>query len=457
MSKIVVKFGGSNLKKKEDFGRLLKVVKSYDQPLVIVISAFYGVTNILTSLLINIRNKEVQINDFINSFSDLQYEILEQNVKNVSIYEETKVEINKRILELKKYLFGIHYIGDIPDFVEDKILSYGEKFSSLILSAILNSEGIKSEELTPEEIGLLTDGEFGNATIDLTASESSVKKALAGEQVYVIPGFYGISAENKITLVGRGGTDYSAASIAYCINAPSLDIWKDVDGFKTADPKLVENTKIISKLNYDEAAELAYFGAKILHPRTVEPLEDKNIPIHIYNIEKECTNIKPLTTVSNDKIIHKSVVKSVTYCDDFSVLKLKGPGIGIKQGILAKVTKALNNKGINIKSVITSQITVNLLLSAKDIRKSNSIIKQLGLSTIQEIQSIEDISIIAVVGEGIVDNYGIAATMFTAVAKQNINVIIGTVGASQVSCYLIVNRKDNNKAIAEIHRNFFGN
>ena len=166
---------------------------------------------------------------------------------------------------------GIHYIGDIPDFIQDRILSYGEKLSSLLLTIILKYNGINADECLPEDMGLLTDGEFRNATIDFEGSIPNVEKALKEDKVYVVPGFYGISQEGKVTLLGRGGSDYSAAGIARCVRAESLDIWKDVNGYMTADPKMVDAPRRVRKLSYTEAAELSYFGAKILHPRTVEP------------------------------------------------------------------------------------------------------------------------------------------------------------------------------------------
>lgn len=453
--KIVVKFGGSNLKTESDFNKLVCAIRNYNQPLVVVISAFYGVTNLLTDVLIKTKDDEKYVYEFTTYFSELQNKIVEQNIASTELKEKTLNEIKRRLSELEKYLLGIHYIGDVPDFVEDAILSYGEKFSSLVLAAILQDNGFDATEIWPEKMALITNGEFGNATVDIATSKENVSNHLKADRIFIVPGFYGISPDKKVTLLGRGGTDYSAAAIAACINAQSLDIWKDVDGFMSADPKLVENPLKIKKLSYIEAAELAYFGARILHPRTVEPLMDENIPIRIFNIDAPNNEIKPLTVIDKDKEVVKNTIKSVTNSDDFGVLKLRGPGIGIKHGVLAKITQEINNCGINIKSVFTSQITINLLMAQKDLQNSYNLIRQLAIPTVRYMSKIENVSIIALVGEGLLENYGVASRIFSAVAERKINVKMATMGASQVSAYLVVDRADKTYAINEIHRRFF--
>ena len=142
----------------------------------------------------------------------------------------------------------------------------------------------------PEDIGLATDGAFRNASVDFPSSEAAVADTLSEDRIYIVPGFYGISADGRINLLGRGGSDYSAAAIARCIEAEALDVWKDVNGYMSADPGLIPSARRIAALSYDEAAELSYFGAKILHPRTVEPLIEKNIPVRIFNINAARTD-----------------------------------------------------------------------------------------------------------------------------------------------------------------------
>jgi len=455
MEKIVAKFGGSNLKKKEDILKLVRVIKAYDRPMVIVVSAFYGITNHLINAMGLVKNDESQIKNLSQSLISLKEDVVNDNFTDKTLAKQTLKQVEKLMLELERYLTGIHYIGEISEFVEDVVLSYGERFSSLILNAILKSHGLNSEEALPEQMQLITDGEFGNATINLSKSAKGVQNRLNDDKIYVVPGFYGVSPEGKITLLGRGGSDYSAAAIAHCLKAESLDVWKDVDGFMSADPKLIANPIRITHLSYTEAAELSYFGAGILHPRTVEPLRSAKIPIRILNIDTFDKTIEPGTIVHAGEIISDNIVKSVTYSNDFCILTLKGAGVGMKKGVLAKTTNALDRAGINIKSVITSQIAINLLLSVKNLKKAYNIIDELQLPTVTELQAISNLTTIAVVGEGILEKPGIAGRMFMALANKNINVRMIASGASPVATYFVVSSNDKNASINAIHSEFF--
>ena len=455
MPKTVVKFGGSNLKCKEDIGRVIQVVKNYKQPIVIVVSAFYGVTDFLVESLGKARNDEQVAQKTTNYLFNLKRETLELHIQNIDLRNRVLSEISMQLNELEKLLQGIALTGDASQALEDHVLAFGERISAVFLNGILNNEGIESQVSFPENIGLITDGEFGTASVDFVKSTSKVREALSGEFVYVIPGFYGISPDGKTTLLGRGGSDYSAAAIARCIGATSLDIWKDVNGFLSADPKIVDNPVRIQKLTYNEAAELAYFGAKILHPRTVEPLSYPHIPIRIFNIYGVPDVQNPLSVVSSEKIVSKGIVKSVTYSEDFGILKLKGSGVGAKPGILAKVTTALHLAGINISSVLTSQISINIIIAKKDLSTAYAVVSAIDLPVVGRLQIIENIAVVAAVGNGIAENYGVAARIFTALAKNGINVLMSCSGASPIVSYFIIELNDRIQAVKAIHLEFF--
>lgn len=455
MNKTVVKFGGSNLKTAEDLKRIVEVTKNYNRPLVIVVSAFFGVTNYLTQGISKVQESINHIDEMQFFIKNLKTETIEKHIKDSKLKEIIYSKIDSRLKELENYLKGIHYIGDVPDFVEDLVLSFGEKLSSLLITELLKHNGVDAEEKLPENIGFTTFGEFSNASVDFETSTPLVKEALKENKVYVVPGFYGVSPKGKITLLGRGGSDYSAASFAKCLGADSLDIWKDVDGYLSADPKLVENPVKIKGLSYREAAELSYFGAKILHPRTVEPLMDNSIPIRIFNIEKENRDIVPLSIIDEKSHVSENIVKSVTYSDNFSVLKLSGPGVGIKPGILGRVTTLLDSNNINITSVVTSQTCINIYLEEKDLKEATSLVNKADQHTIHNIIPMENLSIVAIVGEGILSNHGLVYRMLNAINKVNINAKIISGGASEVAAYIVIETKDRNEAITAIHREFF--
>lgn len=460
MKKIVVKFGGSNLKQKEDFAKLIRVIRLYQQPIIIVISALYGVTNILVDAIRTVKTNEKAIRDLLQSLQDAHDRVIDlySSANDTEKALAAKRKISERLEELGKYLLGIHYLGEIPDFVEDRVLSYGERLSSLVLTSILDFNKIPCREWLPETLGLVTNGEFRNAVVDFPAARSEVKQRLcnSGDEIFIIPGFYGISPDARVTLFGRGGSDYTAAAIACCVDAASVDLWKDVPGFMSADPKLVENPSPIPYLGYNEAAELSYFGARILHPRTFEPVIEAKIPVRLFNINDFSDALEPMTVIREETIIREDIIKSVTYSDDFGILQLHGAGVGIKPGIMANVTTALNDEQINIKSIITSQTSINILLSRHDLDKGLQAVKAAGLAAVDRIAAEDNISLIAVVGEGILEKPGIAARVFSAVSRRHINIRMISVGASSVASYFIIVKHEREEAVKSIHKEFFG-
>ncbi|MDC7226891.1 MAG: aspartate kinase [Spirochaetales bacterium] len=456
MKKIAVKFGGSNLKTKEDISKIIKTIRAYDRPLAIIVSAFYGITSYLIEGLQNIQNDEAHVRSMIEYLKNLKREALEENIADGKKRSEAYEKVKIRLEELHKYLLGIHYIGEVPDFVEEKVLSYGEKLSSLMLSQILQSRGIDAVEAMPEDIGLISDGEYSNASINFPVSEKSVSSALSGDRIYIIPGFYAVSKDGRINLLGRGGSDYSAAAIARCVGAESLDVWKDVNGYMSADPGLIPEAKRIDSLSYSEAAELSYFGAKILHPRTVEPLLENKIPVRIFNINN-AGSIEPLTVIGDPDTENgkNATLKSVTYSDSFAILKLEGAGVGIKEGILAEVTGLFIRSRINIKSVVTSQTAINIYLDSPDLRAAASMLKAQMPQAVTTVSAQDNLSIIALVGDGLVHSRGLAYRMVGAVAEQGIDMKIVSVGASDSAVYCVVDRPDREAAVKVIHEAFF--
>lgn len=457
LKKIVVKFGGSNLKRKEDISKVIRAAGLYRRPLVIVVSALYGVTDILVNALREVKTDEKAISLLKENLLDAHYRIIDLYMDNGNSEQGklVKDKIAARIEELEKYLRGIHYLGEIPDFVEDRVLSYGERLSSLVLTAILNFNRIPCRECLPENLGLFTNGEYRNATVDFSLSREEVRRCLSGETVCVVPGFYGISRDSRVTLFGRGGSDYTAAALARCIDAESVDLWKDVPGFMSADPKLVEHPLVLHHLGYNEAAELSYFGARILHPRTFEPVIETKIPVRLFNIDDFTEDLEPVTVIRDEGIIRDDIIKSVTYSDDFGILRMHGAGVGIKPGIMAKVTSTLNEEHINIKSIITAQTSINILLSLEDLGRSLRIVRNIGLSTVDSIEATDNIALIAVVGEGILEKSGIAARVFGAVSRHGINVRMISAGASSVAIYFIIDKEERNIAVRSIHEEFF--
>ena len=450
----MVKFGGSNFKAAGDMAKILKAVRLYDEPPVIVVSAFYGITNELIAVMDSAAQDETEIRRMTDRLKTMKRESLETHIDDPIAREAVYKQLRSRLDKLSRVLLGTHYIGEIPPFVRDRILSFGERLSSLIVAAVLEYHGIPAIERLPEDIGLITDGEEGNAAVDFTASEKSVAAGLPVDKVCVIPGFYGISPDGRITLLGRGGSDYSAASVARCIKAEALDVWKDVDGYLSADPKSVKNTRRIARLGYSEAAELSYFGAHILHPRTVEPLEDRSIPVRIFNIDNIGDKLTPLSVIGPDEEAPKGP-KSVTYTDDFAVLTLAGAGVGIKPGILAKVTGALDRSGINIKSVVTSQTSINIYLDEADLDRTDAVVRSLDVAAVSHVIPRRNLSVVALVGDGLGEAPEVAEGMMESLNKRGIRFTIFSIGASDAAAYAVIPRSQREEAVRALHSRFF--
>jgi aspartate kinase len=323
------------------------------------------------------------------------------------------------------------------------------------MEGIFLSEGIPAQAFDADDLGIITDGIYGNATANLKETSRLVKKKLhrciEEGTIPFITGFFGRTPDGYTTLFGFGGSDYSAAIVAYSLDADVIEVWKDVDGFMSAEPDLVPMAHLIDRLSYEEAAELAYFGAKILHPRIVGPAELKDIPICIKNTlhasEKE-------TIIGKESYESGNIIKSVTYSKDIGVLRVWGGGVGYRPGVLTELVSSIAKLGINIRSVITSQTCINILLGSDDLDICHQALKEVGSTSVEAIEKIGDLALIGVVGEGLAKTAGLASRVFTAAAKKGINVEMMSFGA-RVAFYLLVKEPQLEETVRAIHCEFF--
>ena len=447
----VIKIGGSALRSVHDLQRAVDVIRLYATP-VVVVSAFFGVTETLNGLASGTPDGP-DAHQICTDLRRFHYD-LAKRIEDLRQRRIALLEVDRLFRELEQLLDGSAKLGEVPDFAYARILSYGERLSAMILRHTLNSCDIPAQIGLPENIGLITDNDFRDASVSIQESTDTLRRAIKPGITWVIPGFYGISPEDRITLLGRGGSDYAAAAIARCMDAASLDVWKDVDGFMSADPLQVENPRPIPRLSYREAAELSYFGARILHPRTIEPLRETGTPIRVFNF-RAFRSIEPVSIINGTSPVDEPVIKSVTWSDDFGILRIQGAGVGIHPGILARVTERISAARINIKSVITAQTAINVLVKRDRLETAGDLVRQLDLHTVEAIEIEDDVAVVAVVGEGIQDRPGIAARMFGALAEDGINVRIISFGASPVAAYFVVSRNERDRAVDAIHQAFF--
>ena len=446
MSNCVVRFGGSSLSKFPVLEAFASLLSESENDETVVVSAVPEILEILEQGIESLISNSVT--------SDLIIDQIQNHVnERLNVFHPSRSDENliNELKNLQNLLKGIEFTGDFSLSLKDQVISYSERISACILNLFLSESQVSSNLLFPENIGLIVTKEYGNATI--LYEESAGLPSLLPKGINLIPGSYGITSGGKVARLGKRSADYSAAGITRLIGADSLQLWELDAEFRTSDAVFTPDSQLISRLTYAEASELSYFSEQSIHPRIVEPLISNHIPVHVYRLKNKG---KELTTIINsESFVTPNVVKSVVHTEEIAVLKLNGPGVGFKPGILAKVTTAFHQSAINIRSVITSQVSINIILNKNEIEKARQICSQLPLTSVSEIVIEDQVSLIAVVGHGMQQHHGVSAKLFTAVAQHKINVLLSGSGASDLVSYLIVDQKDTQKAITEIHNIFF--
>ncbi len=438
----IIKLGGSNLKSPRQLISLLNFLKAYKKS-VIVVSALYGITE----KLINELNKtELSTHDIQKFCKDLYVyhsKFLYESKQEYHLLQQYNEGMKQEIIFLQS-AFISYQTASVSKRATLKagILSSGERLSAFIVAAYLAVNQKKTMILFPEDIQLIADEQF-------VIKEIKNPSLLEEFSQVVFPGFYALSKHGDRLLLGRGGSDYTATSLASLLNAKEVILLKDADGVRTADPSLIPDHAPVRLLSYDEASELAYFGAGILHPSCVQVLINKKIPLKIYYNE---STQKPATQISEERQKKASVVKSIASANGYSLIRLKGVGVGYKAGLLGEASHRIFTSGYNILSVLTSQTCINFLMNEEiDQDKIRSILSFENCS----IEIINGLGLLALVGEGMPASPGIVAGAAKALSDNEINVIMSVSGASDVAMYLVVEQILIKKALSCLHEVFF--
>ena len=452
----VIKVGGGCLNGKKTIARIVDLMASHGPGHVIVVSALHGITDFLLQGMETSLIDETRIPDLVGKLKTRHLSVARYLIPHKKALGEYTRKLEKALKKLERFYYGLNFTRAITPRLTDVISSYGERLSAQLLACVLQSRGSAAAYRMPHKIGLITDGKFGDATADLTLTSRNFQThlipLLKARKIVFLPGYFGADETGEITTFGRGGSDYSAAVAAVALKAERLDIWKDTDGFMSADPRMVPEAQLIPVLSYEEAAELAYFGAKILHPRTVEPARRRKMPIVIKNTLAPDADGTLITSRSPRP---KSVIKSVAYDTDIGILKVHASGVGARPGILGEVATAIAGRGVNIKSVVTSQTCISLLLSRDDMEPARQTLMRIKPRPFRKIDRLDDVALIGIVGDGIQHREGIAARCFTAVAQCRVNVEMISFGPSRAALYFLVKQRDLESGINAIHSSFF--
>jgi len=452
----VIKIGGGCLKDGPAARKIIELIAKRGEGDVFVLSAFYGVTDILINSIRKALENEDDIPSIITRLKTLHNTIIKSLIDDGNKRKQLSKGLSRIFKKLERYYYGVSFTREATPRMRDMIATYGERISAVILSKSLLSMGKESCCLLPEDAGIISDGKFMDASAIMTKTSKNMISAMnsirTSEKIIFIPGFYGVSESGDVTTFGRGGSDYSAAVVAASLNADVLEIWKDTQGFMTADPDNIPHCKLIHKLTYEEAAELSYTGAGILHPRTVEPVRKAGIDIAIKNTYNPDA---PGSLITKKAHTAEKIVKSVSYTTDISVLKIHASGVGARFGILSQITENLASSGINIKSVVTSQTCISLLLSRKDIEMGHLSIKKIRPTPFRKLSIVMDVALVSIVGEGLQNHRGVAAKCFTAVSDANVNIEMISFGTSNAALYFLVHEDKLDTTINALHDIFF--
>ena len=460
----VLKFGGSSL---ADATRYLRVKDisldaHKESGAGVVLSAPKGVTNTLEALCAKAeqgQSYEVEFASLKQTLTGIAAE-LNDTLDNFN-HDALSALINAKLDALVKHLQGIALLQVSPAPIAAQILSLGEYVSVNIFSQILTALGVKNQIVDPVEY-VLAEGDYLDSIADLSASRARFSDLNADkDSLLVMPGFVAANEQGEKVTLGRNGSDYSAAILAACIDAECCEIWTDVDGVYNADPRQVEGAVLLDKLTYQEAMELSYFGAKVLHPKTIGPIAQYSIPCLIRNTLNPSA---PGTLIGNEPSEKWVQVKGISLLEDMSMFNISGPGMKGMVGMAARVFEVISNANISI-SLITqssSEYSISFCIQSKDQERAKNVLEdafalEIDNHLLEPIQAKENLAIVTLVGDGMRHSKGLAAKFFSALAQARVNNVAIAQGSSERSISTVIEGRKAKKAVKVIHQNFFSN
>ena len=457
----VLKFGGTSVANAQNIKLVLDIVitKAKEEKLIVVVSAFSKVTNLL-----QLASQKAAAGDesFKDILADLETKHLDTLKELIPVSEQSSLlsHIKRIINHLETLLDGCFLLGELSPRTSDTILSFGELLSSYIIAEALK-QSLKNSSYKDSRELIKTNNNFGKAVVNFDVSNELITTFFASneDQVVVMPGFIAASLDGINTTLGRGGSDYTAAILAGALHANELIIWTDVNGMFTANPKIVKQAQPIAFISYQEAMELSHFGAKVLYPPTIQPVLRKNIPILIKNtFEPEAEG----TYISNQEMDHTNPVKGISHIDNITLITLEGSGMIGVTGSSKRLFEVLSNKNINVIFITQASsehsICIGILNSDADVAEdaiNKAFEVEISQNKIEPCIVEKNLCIIALVGENMKNHQGLSGRMFSTLGKNNVNIRAIAQGASERNISAVINEKDVKKALNSLHENFF--
>ena len=448
----VLKFGGTSVGSAESIKRVKEIVQQQSDNCIVVVSALGGITD-------NILNAATRAATGTGDFHTELTEIKQRHEKVIAGLfngeEAIKNRVNKLLGELEQILTGITLVGELTPKTLDRIAGIGERMSSHIIAEYLGAERKDASEF------IQTDSNFGKAGVDFSVTNKKITNAFTDfTGTAVVPGFIAKNSRGEFTTLGRGGSDYTAAIVAAALGADALEIWTDVNGFMTADPRVISKAYTIPQLTYAEAMELSHFGAKVIYPPTILPVYQKGIPIQIkntFNPEESGTRILKGIQSRKDRPI-----KGISSISGITLLTLQGIGMVGVTGISMRLFSALARVNVNVIliSQASSENSISVAIDEHAVEKADNAIrlefeKEIATGQINKIESESNLSIVAIVGENMKHTTGIAGKLFSTIGKNGINIVAIAQGASELNISWVVKTSELRKTLNVVHESFF--
>ncbi|MBI3650936.1 MAG: lysine-sensitive aspartokinase 3 [Acidobacteria bacterium] len=454
---IVMKFGGTSVQDATAINQVAEIVKSKIKlSPVVVVSAMSKVTDALLRIAQTAHDRDYEetkriIRELCERHVQTARELLAQaNAPNAPTkLQEVEQEIHQYFADLDNLARSVATLGELTPRSKDAIVSFGERLSSLIIAATFQAQGINAELVDARDF-LITDNHFTCAAPRMDATEARTRTTLlpilnAG-RVAVAQGFIGATLEGVTTTIGRGGSDYSAAIIGAALNATAIEIWTDVDGLLTCDPRVVPEARRIRVISFAEAAELSFFGAKVLHPSTVLPAVEKKIPVQIFNTKNPASEG---TLILAEAPPSRNLIKAIAFKRGVTVVNVNSTRMLLAHGFLRGIFDVFAKHQTSVDVVTTSEVSVSMTLDSTD---RLAAIKR-DLSAIGEVNSENEKAIVCVVGDNLKFTPGVAARLFQAISNFNIHMI--SQGASEINLTFVVENRDVEKVVRQLHQEFF--
>ncbi|HEU5288948.1 MAG TPA: aspartate kinase [Candidatus Limnocylindria bacterium] len=460
MTRTVLKFGGTSVASPTALESLARIVGSLTGDRIVVVSATAGTTDALHTAAGeatsgHAANAERVMQDLAKAHGNLVADLL--GVGGAETLREI-TDLTERTVGL---LRSVAVLRECTPRSLDAIVTYGERVSAPIVAALLTARGTRAEGLSAEGL-IVTDDQFGHANPLMDETRARVQKELLprlkGGIVPVVTGYVASTADGVTTTLGRGGSDYSAAVLAAAVNATELRIYTDVSGVMSADPRIVKDARPLAHMSYAEAAELSYFGAKVIHPRTVLPAIEARIPVRILNTFSPADQG---TTITADPAPDGSVVKATTSLGDLALVTVQGAGMSGVPGFAARVfdTTAAEHVSVLMISQSSSENSICLLVPAEFAGRLRPALERIFSAEmrrhdVERVTVDAPVAIVAAVGEGMRGTPGVAARVFGALGRAKVNVMAIAQGSSEENISLVVAQADRDAAVRAIHDEF---